>query len=96
MSERISAVLDRIEAQQALAVIEPATNALGFLQSIYRNRQVPLPVRLRAAIETLPFESPKLSATAVLYQDDFASRLERAIERSGRPPKLIEAKPIET
>jgi len=45
----------------------------------------------RAAIEALPFESPKLSATAVLYQDDFGSRLERAIERSEREPKIIEA-----
>jgi hypothetical protein len=75
MSERISAVLDRIEAQQALTVAEPVENALGFLQSIYRNVTVPLPVRMRAAIEALPFESPKLSATAVPYQDDFASRL---------------------
>lgn len=54
MSERISAVLDRIEAQQALTVAEPVENALGFLQSIYRNVTVPLPVRMRAAIEALP------------------------------------------
>ena len=31
--------------------------------------------RIRAAIEALPFESAKLSATAVLYQDVFASGL---------------------
>jgi hypothetical protein len=49
---------------------------------------------MRAAIEVLPFQSPKLSATAVLTVDDFASRLERAITRSGAPPKLIEAKAI--
>ena len=56
-----------------------AENALGFLQAIYRDRQLPLPVRLRAAIEALPFESPKLSATAILTQDDFAVRLDRAL-----------------
>jgi hypothetical protein len=55
-------------------------NALSFLQAIYRNRHAPLPVRMRAAIEALPFESPKLSATAVLYQDDF-----RLAARKGDP-----------
>ncbi len=35
------------------------------------------------AIETLPFESPKLSATTILQGDGFADRLERALLRSG-------------
>ena len=48
---------------------------------------------MRAAIEALPVESPKLSATAVFPGgEDLASRLERAIERSVAAPKLIEAK----
>jgi hypothetical protein len=53
---------------------------------------LPLPVRMRAAIEALPFESLKLSATAVLTVDDFSERLERAIARSGT--KMIEAQPL--
>jgi hypothetical protein len=51
-----------------------------------------LAVRRRAAIEALPFESPKLSAMAVLPAGDFADRLERAIARSG--VKLIEEKSL--
>ena len=69
-------------------------NALGFLQAIYKSREVPLSVRMRAAIEALRFESPKLSATAVLTSEDFADRLEKAIARSGvKPPKPVEALP---
>jgi hypothetical protein len=49
-----------------------------------------LAVRIRCAVEALPFESPKLSATAVLTAEDFADRVEKAIVRSGA--KMIEAK----
>jgi hypothetical protein len=51
---------------------------------------VPLSVRIRCAVEALPFESPKLSATAVLTSEDFADRLEKAIARSG--VKMVAAK----
>jgi hypothetical protein len=50
--------------------------------------------QIGAAIEALPFESPRMSAVAVGYMtgDNFASRLERAIERSGKAPLMIEAR----
>jgi hypothetical protein len=50
--------------------------------------------QIRAAIEALPFESPRMSAVAVGYMtgDNFASRLERAIVRSGKAPLMIEAR----
>jgi hypothetical protein len=47
-------------------------------------------LRMRAAIEALPFEVPKLSATAIATMDGktFAEALERCIERSNNPPQL--------
>jgi hypothetical protein len=56
---------------------------------------------MRAAIECLPFETPKLSATAITTMNgkSFAERLDRAIERSGikplplPPPKVIDHEP---
>jgi hypothetical protein len=77
---------------------EPAApdgeTALALLQAVYRNKLVPLPVRMRAAAEALPYENPKLSAIAVasLTGNEFAMRLDRAIMRS---TKLIEAKAVE-
>ena len=72
---------------------EPVT-ALDYLQSIYRNPTEPTSTRIRAAVEALPYENPRLSAVAVGYltKDTFAERLERAIARSNgaRMPKLIE------
>ena len=48
--------------------------------------------RLRAAIECLPFENPKLSATAVSHVEErsFAAALERAIERRKAPLPTVE------
>jgi hypothetical protein len=62
---------------------------------INRNKQVPLPVRMRAASEALPYENPKLSAVAVsaMSGSEFARALERAIARSSG--KVIEAKAVE-
>jgi hypothetical protein len=48
------------------------------------------PTGMRAAIECLPFENPKLSAAAIGHFDGktFAEALERCIERSKSPPLL--------
>jgi hypothetical protein len=73
--------------------------ALEYLQSIYRNPAESDGRRLRAAIEALPYEHPKLSAVAVGHftGQDFAARLDRAIQRSaaGAPLKLIEAQVVQ-
>jgi len=70
----------------------PPGCALDYLQSIYKNPLQPTSLRMRAAMQALPFESPKLPATAILSDEDFAQRLERAILRSG--VKAIDAKAV--
>ena len=69
---------------------EERTVALEYLQGIYNDATQSTSVRMRAAIECLPFEVPKLSATAIATMDgkSFAEALDRAIERSKSPPRL--------
>jgi hypothetical protein len=93
MKDTVTAELELIEARCEAEAPEGET-ALSLLQAVYRNPLVPLPVRMRAAAEALPYEAPRLSAVAhaSMTAADFALRLDRAIMRSAR---LIEAKAVE-
>jgi hypothetical protein len=95
MSERIVAVLDRIEAEQQSQQLPKDVRALELLQMVYRGEIKATPQQMRAAIECLSFENPKLSAVGVGYltDNDFSTRLDRAIERSNGA-KLIEGRVI--
>ena len=75
---------------------EEEQTALELLQRVYRDPMVALPTRMRAAIEAMPFETLRISAVAVGYYtgNDFATRLDRAIEASNRA-KLIEGRVID-
>jgi hypothetical protein len=80
--------------------LEPDATSLNLLQKVYRSSSVPLNTRLRAAGMALQFEHPKLGVSLNLpWNDDFADRLTRAVERSGRvmktidQPKVIEQSP---
>ena len=66
------------------------SSSLGLLQSIYRSPAMPLSVRMRAAVEALPFEHPKLAITASFNGGDFAAQMEKAFQRSA---KVIEHEP---
>jgi len=69
-----------------------ADNAHALLKAVYQCQDVPLAVRMRAAMACLPFESPKLLATAIINEGDFATLLDQRLKRIEQM-KLIEAKP---
>jgi len=95
-SGRIVAVLDQIEAEQREPTLPKDIDALRLLQMVYRGEFKASPQQMRAAIEALPFENPKLASVAVghLTAEDFYSRLDRAVERSERA-RLIDGMAIE-
>jgi hypothetical protein len=75
-----------------------ADNAHALLKAVYQCTEVPSAVRMRAAMACLPFEVPKLIATAQINEKSFAELLDRRIERLKQRQnemKLIEAQPIE-
>lgn len=89
-------MLDQIGAGiEEMIELAPGEISLDFLRRVYRSTQQPMNLRMRAAIEALPFETPKLTAVAnVTVDGSFAVQLERAIERS-RQPSMLNAPTIE-
>jgi hypothetical protein len=76
--------------------LPPETDPLAFLKAVYLNADLPLSVRMRAAIEVLPFTHPKLAVTAQITENDFAVLLDRRIKHMEAmkmipPPQPIEA-----
>ena len=109
MSEGTELIGQNVRGRQRIE-IDPNSPTPGFdyLCATVRDPQRPDHERARAARELLPFEKPKLSATALMHAEgDFADRLQRAIERSalangegakvingdGREGSLIEHEP---
>jgi hypothetical protein len=81
------------EPEDDLASGEP-TNALEYLQDIYKGRRVFDHHRVRAAAIAIAYESPKYAVTAFHVNDkEFGAKLERALARSGM--KFIATNPTE-
>ena len=55
---------------------------LDFLKAVYLNPELPLSVRIRAAIELLPFTHPKLAVVAQVTENDIATLLDRRLKRT--------------
>jgi hypothetical protein len=78
-------------------VVEGEILSLEYLQSIYRNPMEPTSMRMRAAIECLPFENPKMAVTAIATMNgkSFAEALDRCIARS-RSPHVVNVPALPT
>ena len=72
---------------------------LTFLKAVYMNAELPLSVRMRAAIELLPFTHPKLAVTAVVSDNDIATlrdrRLKRIAEAKANATKVTEGEKVD-
>jgi hypothetical protein len=74
--------------------LEANGTSLDLLQAIYRNPSLPLSTRKSAAAIAIQFEHPKLGVSVNLpWNEDFADRLTRAVERSSRVMKTINHQP---
>jgi len=90
-AELIEAHQKRLDVPELISEDGPeGETSLQLLQNVYRNRKQPLNVRVRCAVEALAHEYPRVSAVAVSHMNgqDFASALERAIERRKKPLPL--------
>jgi hypothetical protein len=89
--DAVDEVLNRIEQQKEEPELPEGILALELLQMAYRGKIKLTPQQARCAIESLPYETPKLGATAVATMDgqDFAAALDRCIERSKQPVPLL-------
>ena len=56
-------------AVEELIELAPGEISLDLLRRVYRSTQQPMSSRMRAAIEALPFEVPKLGVTANVMVD---------------------------
>jgi hypothetical protein len=99
MTEKIRAVLDRIETEQRQQVSDLIPDNIPLPElagQVVRGKVKLSQQQVRMLIELLPFYIPKLQAIGVGYftNDTFAERLERAIAASERA-KLIEGRVID-
>jgi hypothetical protein len=71
----------KLPKAEAPPMVPSNATPLEFLRQVYTDASVPLPLRIRAAVEAAPFAHPKLSAIFDVGRA-MGRRLEEAIARS--------------
>jgi flagellar biosynthesis chaperone FliJ len=91
MKDTVGEELRRLEEEEEQIELSPHEDEYDFLLKIVRSTRQPMSRRMRAAIEALPYKRPKLGAvaTAQMSGQDFASLLEKAIQRSSMTPEQL-------
>ena len=85
-------VLQFFEEKKQQEIEIPADGiSLDLLRAVYRNKQLPLPIRMRAAI--LPHEVPKLAVTAQITDNETDRRLARIVAAKANTTPVIDATP---
>jgi hypothetical protein len=69
------------------------SSPLNFLLSVFRNEEVPLHTRLRAASEACKYSAPQLKAVAHVTTNSNAAAIDRARERCANLAKIIRLEP---
>src|SRR5215471_10911827 len=92
-----------MQIQAGLEVGEPETedvSSLNYLRRIYQDPNQPIPVRMRAAIESLPYENGKVPATQNTATEDKVKKMEILLQRMERAkvimPLLLDGKCVNT
>ena len=95
MREKITAVLNQIEAQQQTTTIPDDIPIMELADAVVRGKMKLSSPQMRLLIELLPYHAPKLTAVASAELDgrSFAALLDKAIERSNGA-RLIEGHAI--
>jgi hypothetical protein len=88
MTRKIREIFDRVEARLGAqdAAIPDDIPLIELAEQVVRGKIKLNPQQMRMLIELLPYMAPKLTAVAIgtLNNQDFARRLDRCIERSGK------------
>jgi hypothetical protein len=73
--------------------IDPSMTAHDYLKEVYQDPRLPTQVRMKAAIEALPFERPKLAVTGIIGGGDIAAMLDERLKRIAAEARTINGSP---